>query len=287
MARTSPVVSLALVAGLLAAGWGLITLSADSADATGLSERHTEGSPAPFPWTSVGEERGQVRVPSHVSAQHEESLRKGLEQLLLSHVSGGLTPDEKHQLKLKLHELKQDPVGRSLMVNLLFASPDSQQAESLYELMRDADLKDLGLLEDLIQRARSNFDLASKTRLVDLIADLGTQKDAPSAAIDHYLTHIAQGADPQVREAAATQRIWYLAHHRPDAVSSLEAYLVDGSAEVRQEMYSLIESRLSPNMAGRAEFVSALNAALRADHLGMPDDEKARASALLQSLTAP
>ncbi|MGE5453445.1 MAG: hypothetical protein ACM3VZ_16570 [Acidobacteriota bacterium] len=169
---------------------------------------------------------------------------------------------------------------------MFFSANEPQLAQSLYGLIRDADVKDVTLVEDLIQRDSGRSDVLTKQRIVDLITDLGTQKDVPySAPIDLYLSQLALSPEPALHDAAAAQRIWYLAHHQSDNIAALGGYILDGTPRVREEMYSLIESRLaSQTLSGQTEFTSALNAVLRADHLGVSPEEKTRVATLLASL---
>jgi hypothetical protein len=225
--------------------------------------------------------------PPNRSATHTAHPRTQFEQLLRDYRLAELSPEEKLQIKQTLNDLKNDPLARSFMVETFFAADKPQLAESLYGLIRDADLKDVALLEGLIQRDSTRPTAASTARIVDLVADLSTQKDLPySATIDRYLAQLSQHADAQVRNTAVSQRIWYLAQHQPNNLAALEPYLADSAPTVREEMYSFIESRMaSQTLAGQAKLVPTLNAALQSDHLGVSAEEKARVGALLATLT--
>lgn len=226
-----------------------------------------------------------------IATPNAERMRKQFEQHLRAYRFGALSPEEKIRIKKSLHELKRNPSARALIVETFFSSDDPQLAESLYGLIRDADLKDVGLLEGLIQRDNQRGNrtstAATQKRIVDLISDLGTKDKVPySAVIDGYLVQMARNPDLQLRNAAASQRIWYLNQHQPYNLAAQEAYIVDPSPVVREEVYSLIESRIvGQSLSGQAQLAQALNAALRADYLGASVEEKARVSALLQALT--
>ena len=233
-----------------------------------------------FPWLVA--DSGQADW----MAQAGGSSRQKVEGLLHRYQSGAALPDEKRQIQLALHAFKQDPAGRGLLVELLTASSQATQAQALYGLIRDADFKDVTLLEDLIQRDRGVFDVATQARILDLIADLEAQSDADySAAIDQYLTQLAQSRDADLRHAATAQRIWYVAHHQPDSLAKLGTYLQDRAQSVREEMYSLLESRMNGQTLSRAsEWTAALTASLGSDHLSLSAEEKARVGALLATL---
>lgn len=226
-------------------------------------------------------------TPSNVAVRADERPRQQFEQLIRDYRSGELSPEAKLQIKEALRTLQLEPEGRALIIETFLSSDDPQQAESLYGLVRDADLKEVGLLEGLIQRGTALPTTSFNTRIVDLIADLNTQDKAPySAVIDAYLAHVAQSPDTALRNAAASQRIWYVAHHQPNNLATLKQYVLDSAPTVREEMYSLIESRIvDQTLSGQAELTLALNTALHADDLRVSADEKARISALLESLT--
>jgi hypothetical protein len=215
-----------------------------------------------------------------------EVVRKQFEQHLRAYRFGALAPEEKIRIKKSLHELKRNPSARALIVETFFSSDDPQLAEALYGLIRDADLKDVSLLEGLIQRENRTSPAPTQKRIVDLIADLGAQDKAPySAVIDGYLAQMARNPDVQLRNIAASQRIWYLNQHQPYNLAAQESYIVDPSPVVREEVYSLIESRIvGQSLSGQTQLAQALNAALRADYLGASAEEKARVGALLKAL---
>ena len=69
------------------------------------------------------------------------------------------------------------------------------------------------------------------------------------------------------------------------AKDTLKRYALADAPTVREEMYSLIESRIaSQSLSGQTELAPALNAALHADHLNVSSGEKARIFALLESI---
>lgn len=217
-----------------------------------------------------------------------ESPRKQFEQLVRDYHSGMLSPEEKIQIKKNLREQLQIPLMRAFIIESFFSSDDPQLAESLYGLIRDADLKDVSLLEGLIQRDSATPTASSKARIVDLIADLSTQPDVPySAVLDGYLAQVAVNPDTTLQSIAASQRIWYVAQHQPNNLATLKRYVLDSSATVREEMYSLIESRIANQAhASQAELAEAVNTALQADYLGVSAQEKSRLTALLASLNS-
>ncbi|MEN9865215.1 MAG: hypothetical protein RL748_805, partial [Pseudomonadota bacterium] len=191
-------------------------------------------------------------------------------------------------IKQSLRQLGQDGQARALLIETFFANDEPQLAHALYSLIRDADLKDVNLLEGLIERDSRTPDSTFTARILDLIADLnGQNQERYSTTIDGYLAQMARSADAQIHLAAATRRIWYLNQYQPYNLAAQQQYLVDTTPTVRQEVYSLIESRIaSQTVFGQAQLVAALNAALRADYPGASSDEKARVAALLQAIQA-
>lgn len=297
--------SLALAVVILAAIWHFSTPSLNHVDASesdsflGEHTQHAHTNAAPSATTSVFARASFANqspfsvaelppTTSNLTAPENEHARKQFEQLLRDYRFGGLDPAEKSQVKKALRHLMQDRVGRSFIVDTFFSSDEPQLAESLYGLIRDADLKDVALLESLIQRDNTIRVASFKTRVVDLIADLPRQQDVPySAVIDAYLADTALNSDLELRNAATSQRIWYLANHQPNNIAVLNKYLVDSAPRVREEMYGLIESRIADQtLTGQAELARALNAALQTELLGISPEEKTRVSALLESLTA-
>ncbi|MDX5298218.1 MAG: hypothetical protein LPK85_04625, partial [Gammaproteobacteria bacterium] len=238
-------------------------------------------------FTPAAADRPSASVSPDMARPDEVGSRTLFKQLLRDYRSGEMAPDDERLIENALHDLNQHPLGRSFIIETFFSSDEPYLAEALYGLMLDADLKDLGLLEALIQRDRTEFAVASKMRLLDLIADLSAQENAPySAVVDDYLAQMALSPDPKLQNTAAAQRIWYLAHHQPDNLAALDTYLLDTAPLVREEMYSLIESRMAHHsLSGQAELTLALNAALHADYLGVSATEKARVSALLAQLS--
>lgn len=228
-----------------------------------------------------------LTLPVPLTASDEANKRHQFEQGLRAYRVGTLSSEEKSRIKKNLYELKRDPLARAYIIDTFFSSNQPQLAQTLYQLIQDARLKDVSLVEGLIQRESTTPTDSAKVRIVDLIADLGTRSDATySAQIDGYLAQLASNPDPQLRNAAISQRIWYLNQHQPWNIALQEQYLSHSAPTVREEVYSLIEARIaSQTLAGQAQLAAALNAALRADLPGMSGEERARASALLQTLT--
>lgn len=288
--------ALALAGVLLALAWYGSTPPAQGVDALSPAFSAREGAPNGGPYGATGgassvfaRASGATQSPfgAAQSLPDPQATRQQFEKLVRDYRLGELDPQDKTRIKEALFDLKQDPVARALIIETFFSSDNPQLAESLYGLMRDADLKDVGLLEGLIQRDSTRPTTSSKARIVDLIADLSTKKDVPySTAIDGYLAQVALNTDTNLRSTAASQRMWYLAQHQPNNLAALEQNLLDTAPAVREEAYSLIESRLaSQTPAAQAKLAPALKAALQADHLGVSAEEKARVSALLAALT--
>lgn len=223
---------------------------------------------------------------THSTTPDSENPRKQFEQFVRDYYSGTLSPEEKIQIRKNLREQMQTPLMRSFIIESFFSAANPQLAESIYGLIRDADLKDVSLLEGLIQRDSATPLAASKARIVDLIADLSTKPDVPySPVIDGYLAQVALSPDVTLQNTATSQRIWYLAQHQPNNLAALKGYILDNSPTVREEMYSLIESRIvnQPHVS-RTELAEVVSTALQADHLGISAQEKSRLTALLESL---
>ncbi len=197
---------------------------------------------------------------------------------------GTMASEEKRRLKQSLHALKHDPVARNYLLETFFSTAQPQQAQALYALMRDAKLKDVGVLEALIERDSRAPQTLFSTRIVDLIADLG-QQASYSKSIDSYLGQIANNRDSQLRNIAATRRIWYLNQHQPHNLSTQEGYLFDPASSVREEVYSLLEARIADQtLPTQTQLANTLQALLRAENLAASAEEKARVSALLAAL---
>jgi hypothetical protein len=207
-------------------------------------------------------------------------------QLLHDYHSGELAQDDKILMEQTLRELNTTVTGRLFIVDIFFSADKPQLAKSMYELILDADLKDLSLIRALIGRDRMEFALASKTRIVDLVADLMAQEDAPySVEIDDYLARMALHSDSTVRNAAKSQRVWYITHHQPSNVAILSEYLLDNSPDIRQEMYDLIEAQASGNsLTNLSDLALALTSLLHADYLGISRQEEERIIALNRKL---
>lgn len=245
-----------------------------------------QGAISPFAMMPVP--AGGQFVTAALPASGNESLRQQLEDNLREYRSGALTPEEKRRIKQALQRLLQDTRARALIVDHFFSTAAPQLAQSMYALLRDADIKDVGLLEELIRRDSANAQSGFSARIVDLIADLGTQSQARySTLIDGYLAQMARNADPQMHQEAAFRRIWYLNQHQPYNLALQEASLSDSAPMVREAVYSLIEQRIaSQALSGQAQLAAALNGLLRADQVGIPAQEKARVAALLQAIQA-
>jgi hypothetical protein len=289
--------SVALTGVLLGFGWHFLAPSPNAPAAPSERTPHAPAyaaqgtTPSVFGRASFGHQspfvviRSPLANPGLTVHEHERP-RKQFEQLLQDYRSGELSPERKIRIKEALRELTRDPFGRALIIDTFVSTNAPQLAESLYGLIRDADLKDVTLLEGLIQRDSAKPGASAKARIVDLIADLPAQKDAPySAAIDGYLAQVAMNPDSELRSTAASQRIWYLAQHQPHNLAALQKYLLDQAPTVREEMYSLIESRMAnQTLSGQTELALALNTAVHAEYLGLSAEEKARAAVLLESL---
>ncbi len=246
------------------------------------------GMPSPFAGS------GALPVTSNLSASGAQQLRQQFEKNLRDYQPAARSPEQKIRIKHSLHQLQHDPVARALMVEMFFSAHEPELAHTLYGLIRDADLKNAALVEQLIERdgrmrvgTASAEAIATKARIMDLIADLGTQDQTRySMVVDAYLAQLANHPDPQLHIRAATQRIWYLNQHQPHNLAAQEKYLFDSAPVVRQEVYSLLEARLeNQTLSGQAQLVAALNAALKADYPGASAEEKSRISALLLALT--
>lgn len=287
---------MALVAAMLAGGWYFSSLS-DSVVArtpnspagdvtTILNAPNSTEKPLPVKEPLLVASTAALSNTSQQRPAHERS-RELFEQLLGDYRSNELSPDEKILIEQTLRGLNHESLGQTFIIDTFFSTDAPQLAESLYNLILDADLRDVELLEALIQRDSTEFSMHSKARILDLIADLSAQDDAPySAAIDHYLEQATRHPEEKIRDTAASRRIWYLAQHQPDNLAALNEYLLNNAATVREEVYSLIESRIAnTEFNGQAEISLALGATLHANYLGLSDKERSRATALLETLT--
>lgn len=215
-------------------------------------------------------------VPADVAAV------KHFQQGLRDYSAGNLNQEDKILMENALRELNASVIGRALIVDTFFTPDDSRLAAVMHELILDADLKDASLITALIDRDKTEYSLASKKRIIDLIADLSSQDNQTySPEIDEYLAQMAQHPNTTLRDAAKSQRAWYLIHHQPDNVALVEEYLLDSSPDVRQEMYELVESRASSQ---QPELALALESLLHADYLAVSHQEEQRIIALRREL---
>lgn len=250
-----------------------------------------DNAPPPQPTNRASHSSSVANSPFSISTPDviegtNESVGKQFEQVLHDYQSGKLSPEEKRNIKKTLGEFAREPKGRTIFIETFFSSEDPQLAKAAYALIRDADIKNVPLLEGLIQHDSTKHTTSSMKNLIDLIADLNTQKeDRYSPVIDRYLAQQASHSDAELRTLAASQRIWYFAQHQSNNLAALSSYLVNDMPIVREEMYSMIESRIADQTIGDLHGLSqTLNAALQADNRSMSIAEKARATALLQSL---
>lgn len=238
------------------------------------------------PFSANGIQAVASNLPSTVAQYNRQQFERSLRE----YKHGALSPEQKIRIRQALHEVKHDASKRALLLDTFFSN-DTQLAQAVYELMLAADLKDVGLLEQLIEREnRSPHNAANakanKARIVDLIADLGSNEQARySMIIDGYLAQLVNSGDAQLRTSAASQRIWYLNQHQPYNLAVQEKYIVDSAQVVREEVYSLIEARIAnQTLAGQTQLVPALHTVLRANELAASAEEKARINALLAAL---
>lgn len=282
----------AIAAGLLVVAWFVQSSASDQVASSGASSSH----PGPqawgpgrashdvgtaFPWGSVGDD-GSAKEGQTGSS----GARQQIAQLLADYSSGVIFPEDKKQIQNKWRSIMSDPVARSQIVQMFLDANNPQQALSVFGLIRDADVKDPALIEELIQRDSDSAVNLSKGLIVDLIADLGTRHDVPySATVDQYLSQVAQGPDADLRASATAQKIWYQSRYQPDSVDSLAPYLQDTEPRVREEMYGMIESRLANHsLSGQKQLAGAIDAALRDDRLNMSPEERTRAATLLANI---
>lgn len=269
------------------------THQTETTDATKSSLAHASFSGSSKQSTGIASPfASSAESPLSTTTTTAQRARQQFEQSLRDYSQAGLSPEQKIRIKQSLHNFKRDPQLRALILETFFSTAEPQLAQTLYELMLAADLKDVGLLEQLIERDSRTPNIAAtsssptKARILDLIADLGTNQQAGySVVIDGYLAQIGNHAEAQLRASAAAQRIWYLNQHQPYNLAAQEKYLVDSAPVVRQEVYSLIEARLAnQTLSGQTQLASALNAVLQADYLAASAEEKSRITALLAAL---
>lgn len=224
--------------------------------------------------------------PTGLSALADPLSLELFSQLLRDYQTENIDQEEKILIEQTLRELNSSRTGRSFIVDAFFSSDEPDLTASMYNLMLDADLKDLSLIVELIERDQTEDHPASKSRIVDLIADLSAQGEAPyAAAVDDFLAQMAQQPDPVLRTAAKSQRAWYVAHHRPEQGEVLREYLLDDSAKIRNELYDLIEIWAPARAPSeRLETALTLKSLLHADYLGVTAQEEERIRLLVEKL---
>ena len=281
-------------AGLSILAWYVQSpiLTSDTAASLGTSSSYSEPQPrsftpashnvaTAFPRRSVADE-----LSAKVDQTNTSGSRQQITQLLSDYSSGVISPEDKKEIQSRLRSIILDSVGRSSVVQMFSDAQNPQQAMAVYGLIRDADIKDSALIEELIQRDSGSGVQLSKRLLVDLIADLGTRYDAPySPTIDQYVSQLSRSPDSELRAAATAQKIWYESRYQPYRIYSLAPYLQDTAPQIREEMYGMIESHLANRtLQGNKEFAMAIDAAMRDERLNMSPEEQMRAATLLANL---
>lgn len=226
--------------------------------------------------------QGTAQKSADAGASHEVFA-----QLLHDYRSTGLDPDDRILIEQFLREWNASEMGRAFIVETFFSTQEPELAESLYNLILDADIKDLELIVELIQRDGSEQNLQAKTRIVDLIADLTAQEESPySREIDEYLAQLALHPDAELRNTAKTQRAWYVTRLQAGRIDVLKDYLLDSAPAVRDEMFELLESRAaSLEETDRLDLVLTLKSLLYADYLEVKSEERARIQALIDTMS--
>lgn len=233
-----------------------------------------------FPWLNAADTTGTASPQAH----------DRLLALLDEYQQGGGTPDRKRAIRMAFAAAKQDPVARGILIEWFWGARDPQRALAVYGLMRDSDFKDQTLIEALIERDAADAEVVVKQRLIDLIADHNAvESDSYSPAIDAYLDRLSRSTDDGLRQAAASQRIWYVAQRKPDQLASLAQLLGDSSPAVREDMYAVLESRLgSPVLRdARADLVLILTELDKSPERVISEFERARMTSLLAALNRP
>lgn len=211
---------------------------------------------------------------------------KQFQQGLRAYHDGELDQEDKIEMEKSLRELNATVMGRSFIVDTFFSTDEPRLADIMHELILDADVKDVSLVVALIDRDKAEYSLTSKKKIVDLIADMAAQEQQHySPEIDEYLAQLSQHPNTSLRNAAKSQRAWYVTQHQPDNMAIVEEYLLDSSPDLRQEMYDLIAARSSANaLSNPSALALALQSLLHADYLDISLQEQEQVLALSQEL---
>ncbi|MCP5208291.1 MAG: hypothetical protein H7A01_13870 [Hahellaceae bacterium] len=222
----------------------------------------------------------KVTLPTRIEALTDSFL-----SLLLDYRHHQIEAREKHAIYGVLIDLNSSPEGRQLIADSFFTE-NTVVAETLYNLLLDADIKDSALLVDLIKREQTENLPEYRVRILDLIADLNTKNDTPyQVEIDAFLGRLALHSDQGLRAKAISQRAWYVRGKNLSIAPIIGDYLLDHSPAVREEMYEIIELTIAnPDDAQKHDIALSLIGLLYADYLGLKDQEMTRVLDLLARL---
>lgn len=206
-----------------------------------------------------------------------------LSELVLEYQSSELTPDQKQHVRSILPEINASSEGRILIASLFFHPHDPIIAASMYDMILDANLKDPVLISELIKHSETELNPEFKVRLIDLIADHNTIPQEHKQEIQDFLADMALDSNENVKQAADSQWAWYVNKHK-GILPVLDAYLFNHSAQVREEIFELIELNSIQNESERSEVALALESLKYADYLALSEQEKARIDTLKSGL---
>jgi hypothetical protein len=186
-----------------------------------------------------------------------------------------------------IKELASTSTGRALIADAFFDVSHAGMSHIMYNLILDADIKDTALIVALAQREQQESSPAIRQRLIDLISDASTNTALSySDEINDFLTRAAMDPAPEINQPARVRHAWYTARFSEAPESVLADYLLDSSAEVRGEVYEILQSpRFKHDNGLDPELVLALQSLLEADYLRVSPAEQASIQLLLKTST--
>lgn len=144
----------------------------------------------------------------------KESVFSLLSQLLDDYRSHDLSQEQKHAIRTILPEINASPEGRALIADFFFHPQNPEKSASMHDMILDVGLKDVTLINELIDRDKTEYQADFKIRLIDLIADHNTLQQPYSQDIEDFLADMSLHTDKRVSSAALSQWAWYVNQHK-------------------------------------------------------------------------
>ncbi len=213
-----------------------------------------------------------------------DSLVTLIKDLLNDYRSHALNIEQKRAIRTVLPDINATAEGRALISDLFFYPDNDELGSSIYDMILDAGLKDVTLINEFIDRSRTENRTAFHMRIIDLIADHSTIQQQHSQKIEDYLADMVMHSDPLLKQAALSQWARYVNQHK-NILPVLNAYLFNASQEARSEIYEMIETGVIKSKAEKREVLLALESLQFADYLGLNAHEQTQIDTLIKLLS--